>query len=164
LQTGREEERANVAREIHDDLGQTLTAIKLNLDWLENQVGKREDQATFNPLLERVVETTEMIEAAIQSVQRIATDLRPVLLDSWGLAEALSEESRQFQQRSGTRCEPQLPDGDLKLPPQVSIAIFRVFQEALTNVARHSQATHVRIFLGTEKEKVVLRVSDNGLG
>ena len=164
LQTGREEERANVAREIHDDLGQTLTAIKLNLDWVESQIGKQEDQASFNPLLDRVVESTEMIEAAILSVQRIATDLRPVLLDSLGLAEALSEESRQFQQRSGIACEPQLPDDELKLPPQVSIAVFRVFQEALTNVARHSKATHVKIFLGTENDKVVLRLSDNGLG
>jgi PAS domain S-box-containing protein len=164
LQTGREQERANVAREIHDDLGQTLTAIKLNLDWLERQIGRRLDDASFNPMLERVVETTEMIEATIQSVQRIAADLRPALLDSLGLAEALSEESRRFEERTGIKCELELPPEDLKLAPQLSIAVFRVFQEALTNVARHAEAGRVAVYVGLAKGQVVLRICDDGLG
>jgi PAS domain S-box-containing protein len=164
LQTGREEERACIAREIHDDLGQTLTAIKLNLDWLERQIGKQENDPSFNPMLERIVESTEMIEGAIQSVQRIATDLRPALLDSLGLAEALSDEARRFEERSGIKCELELEDNHLKLSPQVSIAIFRVFQEALTNVVRHARATKASVHLGATKEQVVLQIIDDGVG
>src|SRR5262249_46750029 len=100
LQSGREEERATVAREIHDDLGQILTAIKLNLEWLERHLGEQPDASTFNPFLERAVESIEMIKTAMQSVQRIAADLRPASLDSLGLREAIDEESRRFEQRS----------------------------------------------------------------
>jgi two-component system sensor histidine kinase UhpB len=164
LQTGREEERANVAREIHDDLGQTLTAIKLNLDWLERHIGNQKDEATFNPLLERVVESSEMTETAIQSVQRIAADLRPALLDTLGLSEALEEESQRFEQRSGIKCALQLPPEPSRLSPQASIAVFRVFQEALTNVARHAKATAVDISLSTDKGQVLLRIEDDGQG
>jgi PAS domain S-box-containing protein len=164
LQTGREEERANMAREIHDDLGQTLTATKLNLDWLERHLAEQKDEATFNPLLERVVESGEMVESAIQSVQRIATDLRPALLDNLGLGEALQEESQRFEQRSGIKCQVQLPTQSLKFAPQMSIAIFRVFQEALTNVARHAQATELSILLVADKGLVTLCIEDNGKG
>src|SRR5262249_59694052 len=129
----REQERAVVAREIHDDLGQVLTALKLNLDWLERELGKPSSPNSLNPLLERVLESGEMTEAAIQSVQRIATDLRPPLLDNLGLAEALQEETRRFQERSGISCELRLGPEPLTLPTEASIAIFRVCQEALTN-------------------------------
>jgi len=164
LQSGREEERANVAREIHDDLGQTLTAIKLNLDWLERHLGKQEDASTFNPFLERVLESSEMTEAAMKSVQRISADLRPASLDTLGLREAIDEESRRFEQRSGIKCELKLPSEPLMLSPESSIAIFRVFQEALTNVARHAEATAVNISLSTDESQVTLRIDDNGKG
>ncbi len=164
LQAGREEERAAVAREIHDDLGQMLTALKLNLDWLEREMDKRPDDAGLNPLLERVLESGEITEAACQSVQRIAADLRPALLDNLGLAEALREEARRFQERSGITCQVRLPPEPLPLGPETSIAVFRVFQEALTNVARHAQATVVRISLEDRGEQVVLQVEDDGKG
>jgi two-component system sensor histidine kinase UhpB len=164
LQATREEERSCIAREIHDDLGQTLTAIKLNVDWLERKIGKQQDEATFNPLLEVCVESSEMIDGAIQSVQRISTELRPALLDNLGLAEALHEESRRFEERTGIKCALELPNEDLRLEPQASITIFRVFQEALTNVARHAQATEVRISFGYDQGQVVLWVEDDGKG
>jgi len=164
LQFGREEERTKVAREIHDDLGQVLTALKLNLDWLEGKLGELGDGARLNPLLERILECAEMTESAIQSVQRIATDLRPAVLDNLGLMEALQEEARRFEQRSGIACELRLPPEHLSLLPETSTAIFRVFQEALTNVARHAQATAVRVFLETHDNQVLLQLEDNGKG
>ena len=145
--SGREEERANVAREIHDELGQVLTAIKMNLDWLERRIDEHAEGPALNPLLERVVESAEMTDSAIKSVQRIATDLRPGALDNLGLAEALLQEANGFQQRSGITCEMDLPAGPLNLPGQVATAVFRVFQEALTNVGRHAKATTVHVLL-----------------
>ena len=163
LQSTREEERAAVAREIHDDLGQVLTAIKLNLDWLERNLDEHVND-TASALLERVVESGEMIESAVQSVQRIATDLRPALLDNLGLAEALREEARRFEQRSGTRCELQLSSASLGLTRESATAMFRVFQEAITNVARHAQASAIRVSLQPENGHVVLEVEDDGKG
>ena len=164
LQSGREEERANVAREIHDELGQVLTAIKMNLDWLERRIDERAEGPALNPLLERVVESAEMTDSAIKSVQRIATELRPGALDNLGLAEALLQEANRFQQRSGVACEMDLPAGPLNLPGQVATAVFRVFQEAITNVGRHAKATVVRVLLKIDAEQLVLQVEDNGQG
>jgi len=164
LQAGREEERAKVAREIHDELGQVLTAIKMNLDWLERNLGGIEDGPRLNPFLERVLESAEMTDSAIKNVQRIATELRPDSLDNLGLAEALQQEANRFQQRGGAACELQLTPEPLNLPSQVATTVFRVFQEALTNVARHSKATSVRIALEANAEQVVLQVEDNGQG
>jgi PAS domain S-box-containing protein len=164
LQSGREEERANVAREIHDELGQVLTAIKMNLDWLERRLGEPEDNLAVNPLLERVVESAEMTDAAIKNVQRIATELRPGVLDNLGLAEALRQEASRFQQRSGVACELQLTSEQLDLPGPVTTAVFRVFQEALTNVGRHAKATLVRILLEVDTEQLMLQVEDDGQG
>ena len=148
LQSAREEERTNIAREIHDELGQMLTALKLNLDWLERKIGEREQDQSLNPVLDRVVESGEMIESAIHTVQRIATELRPGMLDHLGLAAALQAEAHRFEKRSGIACEVQLPADALTLPREVNTAIFRIFQEALTNVARHAQATSVRATVG----------------
>jgi two-component system, NarL family, sensor histidine kinase UhpB len=164
LQSAREEERAHVAREIHDELGQVLTAAKLDLDWVERKIGEREHDRSLNPLLDRMVECGEMIDSAIHSVQRIATDLRPGLLDHLGLAAALRQEAHRFQKRSGIACELQLAPNKLGLPPEVAMAIFRIFQEALTNVARHSEASAVRVTLEADTERVVLQVEDNGRG
>jgi signal transduction histidine kinase len=164
LQAGREEERAAVAREIHDDLGQMLTALKLNLDWLERKLGEPGNETALNPLLERVVESAEIVENAAQSVQRIATDLRPPVLDNLGLVEALQQEALRFKERSGIACELRLPNSPLSLPPEPSIAIFRVFQEALTNVARHAQATAARITLEISNQELVLEIEDDGKG
>ena len=164
LQAGREEERAQVAREIHDDLGQMLTALKLNLDWLERRIGDQKEDGRLNPALDRIVESQEVVEGAIQAVQRIATDLRPALLDNLGLTEALREEAHRFEGRSGARCDLSLPAEPLSLQPEAAIAVFRVFQEALTNVARHAQATTVRISLEVHDHEVTLQVEDNGKG
>ena len=164
LQSAREEERASVAREIHDELGQMLTALKNNLDWLERKIGEREQDRSLNPLLDRIVECEEMADAAIVTVQRIATELRPGMLDHLGLAAALQQEAAGFQKRSGITCEVQLPADAPKLPREVATAIFRIFQEALTNVARHAKATTVRARLEATAERVTLSMEDDGRG
>ena len=164
VQTGREEERANVAREIHDELGQILTALKINLDWLEQKLEASSADKSLNPLLERVVETAEMTDSAIKTVQRIATDRRPADLDQLGLAEALREEAQRFEKRTGIPCDLQAPAERVNLARDGVTTIFRVFQEALTNVARHAQATRCRITLQATPEAVLLEVEDDGKG
>jgi PAS domain S-box-containing protein len=164
LQSTREEERATVAREIHDELGQVLTAIKINLDWLERRLGEREGDRTLNPLLDRLVESAEMAESAIESVQRIATELRPDALDHRGLAAALEQEVHKFEERTGIGCRLQLPGAVPELSPEAATAVFRIFQESLTNVARHARARTVRIRLEPEAGHLVLEIEDDGCG
>ena len=164
LQSAREEERTNVAREIHDDLGQVLTAIKINLDWLERNLGEPQTEASLNPLLDRVVESGEMTEAAITSVQRIATELRPGLLDNLGLAAALEEEAGRFGQRTGITCTVKLPLEPPELPREAATTIFRISQESLTNVARHAEAKTVRVELQADVRQVTLDIEDDGRG
>jgi two-component system, NarL family, sensor histidine kinase UhpB len=164
LQSSREEERASVAREIHDELGQVLTALKLNLDWLERKLGERENEPSLNPLLDRVVESSEIADSAIKTVQRIASDLRPSALDNLGLAEALQEEARKFQQRNSIPCQVQLPAETLQLSREAATAVFRVTQEALTNVARHAQASSAQVRLCADSAFAELQVEDDGVG
>jgi two-component system, NarL family, sensor histidine kinase UhpB len=164
LQSVREDERAKVAREIHDELGQVLTALKINLDWLERKLGVRDNDPSLNPLLDRVVESAEIADSAISSVQKIASELRPSSLDNLGLAAALEQEAQRFQQRTGIKCQVRLPETGLELPAGAATAVFRIFQEALTNVARHAQATEVRAALDSEADQVILQVEDNGRG
>ena len=164
LQSVREEERAKVSREIHDELGQVLTALKINLDWLERKLGVRDNDPSLNPLLDRVVESAEITDSAISSVQKIAAELRPNSLDNLGLAAALEHEAQRFQQRTSIACQVKLPEGELDLPAEAATAVFRIFQEALTNVARHAQATEVHAVVQAEDGHVVLLVEDNGRG
>ena len=164
LQSVREKERAKVARDIHDELGQVLTALKINLDWLERKLGVRDNDPSLNPLLDRVVESAEIADSAIASVQKIAAELRPSSLDNLGLAAALEHEAQRFQQRTGIACQVKLPAEGLELPAEGATAVFRIFQEALTNVARHAQATEVRAVLQSEADQVVFQIEDNGRG
>jgi len=164
LQCVREEERARVAREIHDELGQVLTALKINLDWLERKLGVRDNDPTLNPLLDRLVESAEIADSAISSVQKITSELRPSSLDNLGLTAALEHEAQRFQKRTGIGCQVRLPAERLEVPAEAATAVFRIFQEALTNVARHAQATEVRAALQPEADHLVLQVEDNGRG
>jgi two-component system sensor histidine kinase UhpB len=164
LQSVREQERAKVSREIHDQLGQVLTALKINLDWLERKLGVRDHDPSLNPLLDRVVESAEITDSAIASVQKIAADLRPSSLDNLGLPAALEHEAQRFRQRTGIACQVKLPESDPNLPTAAATAIFRIFQEALTNVVRHARATEVRAALKADADQVALVVEDNGEG
>lgn len=163
LQAVREDERTRVAREIHDELGQMLTAIKMDLRWIEDDLEQLDDPR-LNPLLDKAVAATELTDALAKSVQRIAAELRPGILDRLGLVMALAHEAEQFEQRTGIRCRFKAPEDELLLPVESVTAVFRIFQEAMTNVARHAKASLVEIELEMQPEFLALKICDNGGG
>jgi signal transduction histidine kinase len=163
IETLREEERTRISREIHDELGQSLTGIKMQLRLLENHLSDREDRS-LNPLIDDVVETTGMIDDTIDSVRRIASGLRPLALDDLGLAAALTGEAEQFARRMGIECRLVVGSTVEFLPPEVETAAFRIFQECLTNVARHAQARRIDAEYSVANDELVMKVRDDGVG
>jgi PAS domain S-box-containing protein len=159
LQSVREEERRHIAREIHDELGQTLTALKMDISWLINKLPEGE-----KPLIEKTKSISKLIDTTIQTSQRILTELRPGLLDDLGLAAAIEWQAEEFQKRIGIKCKATLDPEEFIVDQDRSTAIFRIFQETLTNVARHANATRVRVNLGEKAGKLMLKVKDNGKG
>ncbi|MBI4206765.1 MAG: response regulator [Betaproteobacteria bacterium] len=159
LQSVREEEQIRIAREIHDELGQALTGLKMDLTWLAG--GLRAEQ---KGLIEKTTAMFRLIDGTIRSVRRIASGLRPEVLDEIGLAAAISWQARDFQVRSGIRCKVDLLADGLELDQARSTAAFRIFQEVLTNVARHAHATRVEVRMGVEADMLWLKVQDNGRG
>ena len=163
VQTLREEERTRISREIHDELGQLLTGTKMQLRMIENQLCDRDDR-TLNPIIDDVVETCATIDETISSVRRIASGLRPLALDHLGITSAMDEEAEQFTRRTGIECELKLGDIETSLPDDVQTAAFRIFQECLTNVARHSKAGKVTAECRVQGNEFVMSVSDDGVG
>lgn len=159
LESVREEERKNMAREIHDELGQILTALKIDLSSLAEQSAEEQQL-----LLGNVKSMRELIDTAIETVKRISTELRPAILDDLGIAVALEWQAEDFSRRTRIKCEFISRPKDIVLDADRSTAIFRIFQEALTNVARHSHASKVRAVLTKETDRIVLRIKDNGKG
>lgn len=153
----REEERTRIAREIHDELGQSLTAVKIDLAWLAGRLPGRSA-----PMLERIRSTVELADSLIQSVRRIATELRPGILDL-SLAAAVEWQAQEFQARTGIQCQLRLPAQEA-VAPDVSTALFRILQETFTNVARHSDATRTEVVLQRKRDRLILRIRDNGRG
>lgn len=161
LQTVREEERTRIAREVHDELGQALTGCKLDLSWIASRLAKEKD---LKPLLEKTRSLTAHIDSTIQMVRRIATELRPGILDHLGLAAALEWQANEFQTRTGIKCDVHTNLRELSLHPDLNTAFFRIFQETLTNIIRHAGATQVRVHLKERDGRIVLEVQDNGRG
>ena len=159
LQSAREEEKARIAREIHDELGQVLTSLKIDLSWVSNNL-----QDTSDPLIEKIEGMNELIQQTVQMVQRIATELRPRILDIFGICDALAWQAKEFQKRTGIECVLTISPENIQLDPERSIAIFRIYQEALTNVARHAEADHVQTFFLKRDDKIILEICDNGKG
>jgi PAS domain S-box-containing protein len=159
LESVREEERARVAREIHDELGQALTAIKIDLASLGSAL--RADQKEE---LQKAESILRLVDQTILSVRRIATELRPGILDDLGLVAAVEWAAEEFEARTGIKCRLNFPDDDIVIDPERTTAIFRIFQETLTNITRHAEATQVDVKLGTEDGRIVLEVRDNGRG
>jgi PAS domain S-box-containing protein len=171
LESMREEERIRISREIHDDLGQKLTGLKMDLLRAERKIEQLESSELVNSLLDTIVSATELVDGITASVQEIAANLRPGVLDKLGLAAALQYESRRFQERTGVLVEARLPKTEPILPNEVSTTLFRIFQECLTNVARHAGATKVEAELKVEPGVVkvetdlaILSLRDNGKG
>ncbi len=156
-----EGERAEIAREIHDELGQILSALKMDLFWLGRKLSDRENAVT-----DKIGSMTRLIDSTIKAVERILATLRPAILDDMGLTSAIEWLIEEFQGRTGIACEEILePTPECLITDErISTALFRICQEALTNVTRHAQATRVEIVLRTRGNMVELRVTDNGVG
>jgi signal transduction histidine kinase len=163
LQTLREDERTRIAREIHDELGQQLTGLKMDLRWIERHWEDSGDPRA-NALLDKVVAASGLVDATIKTVQRIATDLRPGVLDYLGLVTALRGELDRFQERTGIHCRLNAPTEEPPVPREVATAFFRIFQEALTNVARHAAASEVIVRFEFTDREFLLEVRDDGKG
>jgi len=158
LQFVREEERTRIAREVHDELGQALTGLRLDLCWLAGKFnGAREPQRKIKTMSAR-------IDATIQAIRRIATELRPGVLDSLGLAAAIEWQAAEFQERTGIPCDLKIEVPETMWEREFSTACFRIFQETLTNITRHSHATHVNVHLAQVGPDFLLTVHDNGRG
>ncbi len=164
LQAVREEERTMLAREMHDVLAQELTRLKIDLVWLERRLARPGPDAATQGLAPRVAEMSQVADTAIHCVQRIATGLRPAVLDSLGLCAAIEWQAKDFQTHNGITCQASVPEMEPRVSHDVATATFRILQESLTNVMRHAYATRVDVSLLQEAGHLVLRVADNGCG
>ncbi len=158
LQTVKEQERARIAREIHDDLGGDLTAVKIDLRWLHNRLPKR------RPELQAKVEAIDsLVDRILEATARIASDLRPGVLE-FGIIAAIEWQTREFQNHTGIRCETAFGSEEISLDPDLSVTLFRIFQETLTNIAKHANASTVRVDFREADGWLELEVRDNGRG
>jgi PAS domain S-box-containing protein len=164
LQNLREEERTHLAREIHDHLGQLLTALKLDLRLVERKLVALGDTELRTVLNAKLTSATGLTDQIITSVQKIAAELRPAILDRIGLEAAIEVEAREFQDRTGLQCTWTLPEAPLGVTPDQATAVFRIFQELLTNIARHARATSVNVRLSRQNGSLQLEVKDDGVG
>ncbi len=158
VESVREQERVRIAREIHDELGQSLTCMGMDLAFLDKQIDPRNQEAAA-----RVAALVELVKDTIRCVRRISSELRPSILDDLGPGAAIEWLARDVESRTQIRCAVDVPE-DLTLPSELATPLFRICQEALTNVTRHAQATEVSIHLECEGGQVLLVVRDNGRG
>ncbi len=163
LQEIREEERTRIARELHDELGQAMTGLKMELAWVGKHLAKP-GESSPRAIDDKITEMTELINGTIHSVRRISSELRPGLLDDLGLAAAIEWQAHDFESRSGIACEVTVPANGVNLNRETSTAVFRIFQETLTNVARHANATNVKVSMSREGRHLILEIKDNGRG
>ncbi len=160
LQAVREEESIKIAREIHDELGGGLTGLKMDVSWIERRLPGAGDEA----VRQKLRSMSELIDETIQKVRNISTELRPSVLDDLGLAAAVEWQAREFQRRTEIGCVITSLDEEVALSAEKSTAVFRIFQEVLTNIARHARATRVEMSMEKRDGTLVLRVSDDGRG
>ena len=155
----REEERTQLARVVHDEMGQVLTGLKMDLAWLQNHLDLEQE-----PLLAKTEEMSRLIDTTIQAVRQISIELRPPILDDLGLVAAIEWQLQDLQKRTSLHCELITTLEDTTLDVDGRTAIFRIFQEILTNVSRHAQASVVKVSLEESDQYLVLSVHDNGRG
>jgi signal transduction histidine kinase len=157
LQSMRENERTMIARELHDEFGQALTSLQLGLSWIHRMLAPGQQA-----LREKTRSLSTLTSTMIQSVKKIARELRPGALDELGLVKTLQSEAREFEGHTGIKCSFRTNAGRAKFDRSGAIAIFRIVQEALTNVARHAHASWAKIALMRRKNWLLLTVNDNG--
>jgi PAS domain S-box-containing protein len=155
----REQEKSRIARELHDELGQLLTMLQMDVAWCKERQPRGD--APFGAKLDRM---ESLLKSTIAATRRIASDLRPLMLDDLGLVPSIEWLVENFAQRTGIACELSIGDRDLNLSREHATAIFRIIQESLTNVAKHAQATHADITIETENHALVVRIEDDGVG
>ena len=159
LNAVREAERSRIAREIHDEFGQALSSLKMDVTWLSKGL-----DAGQRPLIEKAESMARLIDSMVQLVRRISTGLRPEVLDELGLVAAIGWQAKEFQKRMGIRCRLALPENHDKLDRELSTAAFRIFQEILANIARHAKASRVNVDLEISEANLKLKVADDGIG
>jgi len=159
LQTASERERLRIARELHDQLGPALTGMKMDLDWIVRKHGMGRE-----PWVAMVQDTMKLADSTIGLVRRLATDLRPDMLDALGLPAAIEWHTEEFQRRTGISCVVSMPEDPLSISGDQRIAAFRIYQEALTNIARHAHAKNVCVNLEREPNHAILTINDDGVG
>ncbi|MCK9397734.1 MAG: PAS domain S-box protein, partial [Methylobacter sp.] len=159
LETAREDERTRIAREIHDELGSLLAALKMDLSWLNKQL-----PAGLFLCHEKITVMSRHLDDAIQSVRRIIADLRPSILDHLGLLAAIDWKLDEFRQQTGMQCVLTAPEHNIAMDESRNIAVFRIMQEALTNIALHSRAAKVTLDVETTANSLMMKITDNGCG
>ncbi len=159
LQSVREKERTLIARELHDELGQLLTALNTEAVLLGKKIPPE-----YQALIERARNMTNLIEITMQTLKRIYMALRPGMLDHLGLTVSIGWQADEFTKRTGIACRGKIDREEMNLDPDLATALFRIFQETLTNIARHADATKVNARLKATAKKVLLVVKDNGRG
>jgi signal transduction histidine kinase len=159
LQDVREQERTRIAREIHDDIGQSLTILKMDLSWLKKHMIQDQPQVQ-----NKINAMFKVIDTSLQTLHTVSSELRPVILDDFGLESAIEWQAEEFQNRTGVRCRVDSSVAGLGLTKEQSTAVFRIFQETLTNIMRHSKATEVNVRLEKNENTLMLEVADNGRG
>lgn len=159
LQSVREEERMRIARELHDELGQQLTGLKLDVSWLGSRL--KEDKTGLG---DKIAAMKKTLDTTVAAVRRISSELRPLLLDDLGLIAAVEWLRDDFMRRTGIEVELAVDGGELNVDQQHATAVFRILQESLTNVARHASATRVSVNLHGTAEKISLSIRDDGKG
>lgn len=164
LQEIREAERGRISREVHDVLGQLLTGIKMNLNWLGRRISPLKEESAGPELIAKLEETEALADSVIESVREISHDLRPGILDDLGLPAAIRFEAGRFEQRTGVSTSVDIAAEPVSISAARATQVFRVFQELLTNVARHAEAGEVTVRLDRDGGDLVLRVVDNGRG
>jgi signal transduction histidine kinase len=163
LQSVREEERLNIAREVHDDLGQVLTVVKIRLKDLSNNL-KSKRRIGVSEMLSSLKSLTKLVDGSINMVKEISSELRPIVLDNLGLKEAFEWESHKLQERGKIACSIDFYSEGISFSKEQQIGIFRIYQEALTNVLRHSCATKVQTTVRMDDKGIRMQVLDNGTG
>lgn len=164
LQSAREVERTHLAREIHDQLGHSLTSLKFELSWIKKRIIDNENEVKLPEVVDKIQSMTQLVDSTIKTVRKISTELRPGILDELGLIAAIEWQANEFQVRTGIVCECDLDSLEVVPDADRSTAIFRIIQEILTNVARHAQATLVHISGRSLGDDLVINVADNGKG
>ena len=159
IQQVREEEKSRIAREVHDQLGQELTALKIDAI----QLGKKL-AAGQTDLKSKIESMTQTIDETIKSVQHIATELRPPILDAFGICEAISWQANEFQKRHGLKFDLKLSQSQVEIDKSLQTSLFRVFQEAVINILRHANASQVKVNMSYEKRNLIFIIEDNGIG